>query len=40
MVNPAPAKQDPLNIDELIRQAKAVKKKLKLKPRARKEQSV
>lgn len=36
MVNPAPARNDPLNIDELIRQAKGVKKRLKLKAKREK----
>lgn len=30
MVNPAPAIKDPLNINELIKQAKEIKKRLKL----------
>ena len=37
MVNPIPAKQDPLKIDELIRQAKVVKKKLKPQLKAHEE---
>jgi len=37
MVNPAPTKQDSLNIEELIRQAKATLKGLKLKPQAERE---